>query len=374
MKKSMQITYLKGWFRKWIDAGVIDGVNDIAEIDFEAEVDDTLTYKENLEHLKELYNYAEEPNEEDYAIAGYEHHKEVERLSEENFKNSIKELKGGEHTKYFEGLRSKVEMVGGGYANSLIVEGTGGIGKTYEVLRTLGDMNADFVICSSYSTPLSFYHKLYENNGKVIVLDDFQGVLDSAVGLSILKACLWSTTSVRTVGYDSTSGHLEAPRKFNFTGRIIFCVNKLTDNADTQAFKTRALYYKLDFPLSVVKEIIMSIAKGGKDYGLMREERAEIAQYILDNSDEATRELNLRTLIKAYGAYKYAKTKGKDWKKEIIDLLDVDEDKKLIKDLMSKHSGIVKDVGKEFTEITGKSRATFFRIKKEMGLNRDYKV
>lgn len=367
MSKKQDIARLKKVFQRLIKENKAK-VKDIEEIDFSAYVDGSLTYDENKEALFKEFAIPE-VREEDYEDAQHEHIKAIENHYEEEFKKSVKELRGGEQEEFFRGLKDYVGMVGKGFANALIVEGKGGIGKTYEVLRTLSEKDVDYEYINSYSTPLEFYQLLYNHNGKVIILDDFEGVLSSNVGISILKSALWSATEKRIVSYFTSSDKLTVPSKFEFTGRVIFCLNSLTNNPEIRALKTRALYYNLNFSVKEIKKIIMAIAKSDDKRKLSQEERVEVADYIIENSTEATKELNLRTLIKAYGAFEYAKETGTDWKKLVGDLLETDEEKVLIREVLDKHSS-VKDAIKEFVEATGKSRATFFRLKKEMGLLR----
>lgn len=369
MSKKQQVANLKRRFARLIREKKVR-VNDIQEIDFEHEIDSKLTYNENLELLLKRYGYAKEKKEEDYEGALKQHLDESAKFAEKEFKESVKELKGGEQEYYFANLKQYVEMVAKGYAHSLLLEGSGGIGKTYEVLKTLAECNTDYEFINSYSTPLEFYQLLHEYNGKTIVLDDFEGVLDTRVGVSILKSALWSATDKRFISYYTTSEKLQVPKSFEFTGRIIFCMNSMQDNPELRALITRTLHYTLDFPIEDIKKIIMAIAKGDTcKTELTREERIKVANFILEHSDEATKELNLRTLIKAFWAYDYAIKEGADWQEIVAKMLEADEEKRLILELSKEHIR-VEDMGKEFTRKTGRSRRTFFRLRKEMRLTR----
>lgn len=371
MDKSRQVFYLRGLFAKWVEQDNVN-VSDIQQIDFDAEVDGKLDYSENKRAMMEKYHYCEEPREEEYAEAAKEQIREIENFEDAKFKESVKTLSGGSESKYFEILKNNVLKVAEGYANAYIVEGKGGLGKTYEVLRTLAEKEVDYTVFSSYSTPLSFYHLLYENNGKVLVLDDFEGILGNSVGVNILKSALWSATKVRQVSYHSTSDKLTIPSTFEFTGRVIFCVNKFGKTEELNALKSRALYDYLDFSIKDIKSIIKGIAKTGtNEYNLSKEECDMVGDYIIENSDEATGELNLRTLIKGYGCYAYAKVHNRDYKKELDSLLKPDEEKQLLKKLIGDYLK-VKEACKEWCELTGKSRATFYNLKKEMGMSRGW--
>jgi hypothetical protein len=342
---------------------------DLQEVDFEAYYDSALKYEENKRLWLERFTYKELEND---VEAEKEHIREIENHYEQEFKESVKRLKGGEQEQYFKGLSDYVGMVAKGFANSLIVEGVGGIGKTYEVLRSLSDLGVDYEYFNSYSTPLEFYQLLFEKNGKVIVLDDFEGILSSNVGISILKACMWSATDKRFVSYYTTSDKLTVPSKFEFSGQVIFCLNSLASNPEINALRTRALYYKLDFSVDDIKKIIVAIAKSKQENRLGTEDRVAVAEYIVENSDEATNDLNLRTLVKAYGAFEYAQGAGKDWKAIVNDLLVVDEEKSLLKHFLNQFAS-KKEARKAWCEETGRSPRTFQRVLKEMGLSRRYR-
>lgn len=369
MSKKQRINSLKKRFKKLIKEGKVS-VSDIQQIDFEADVDETLSYKENLGNLLGKYHYCKEL--ENDASAEKRHVEDIEEQFDKEFKESVKQLKGGEQEHYFATLKKYVEMVGKGYATSLLLEGRGGIGKTYEVLKTLGECDTDYVFINSYSTPLEFYQLLYENHDRVIVLDDFEGVLSSKVGTSILKSALWSATDKRIVSYYTTSEKCTVPHTFEFSGRIIFCLNSIEDNPELRALVSRTLYYKLDFPLEDIKRIIMAIANGDTTKTqLDRENRVKVAQFIIENSNEATKDLNLRTLIKAFWAYEYATKESTDWQDLVLKMLEADEEKALILEL-KQSCATIEDMAKEFTRRTGRSRRTFYRLKREMGLSRKY--
>jgi hypothetical protein len=372
MNKKTQIAALRKRCGKLLGEGKLK-VMDLQDIDFDAEVDSKLTYQENKAALEGRY-VVKDVKEEDYQEAEFEYVKEEEARCDEEFKKSVGRLKGGEQEEYFKELRDFVAMVAKGFSHSLIVEGRGGIGKTYEVLKRLNELGVDYEYISSYSTPLEFYQLLWEHNGKVIVLDDFEGVLENDVGISILKAALWNTTDKRFVSYYTTSNRLrkDVPRKFEFTGGIIFCLNTLMSNPEIASFKTRAFHYDLEFSVEDVQKIIMAIAKSVREEGMNVREREEVGQFVVDCSDSATEDLNIRTLKKAYAIYKYCRDEGLDWKQMAMRLVKPDDEKLLVKELTDKHMGDVAGAAKEFTEKTGKSRRTFFLLKKKMNLSRGW--
>jgi len=140
-------------------------------------------------------------------------------------------------------LNDLTNMVVSGVTPSLLVVGEGGLGKTHSVTKTIEQNELetmDYVFFKGYSTARGLYNTLYDNNGKLIVFDDCDSVLDDKVAVNILKSALDSYDK-RTISWMSKVGkNDEYPQHFDFTGRIIFISNKSKDKID-EAILTRSL-------------------------------------------------------------------------------------------------------------------------------------
>jgi hypothetical protein len=134
-------------------------------------------------------------------------------------------------------------MVVTGITPSLIVLGEGGLGKSYSVTQTIksNDLeDMDYVFFKGYSTARGLYNTLFDNNGKLIIFDDCDSVLDDKVAVNILKSALDSYEK-RTISWMSKlNKNDEYPQHFDFTGRIIFISNKAKEKID-EAILTRSL-------------------------------------------------------------------------------------------------------------------------------------
>jgi hypothetical protein len=134
-------------------------------------------------------------------------------------------------------------MVVNGVTPSLVVLGEGGLGKSYSVTQTIkaNDLeDMDYVFFKGYSTARGLYNTLFDNNGKLIIFDDCDSVLDDKVAVNILKSALDSYDK-RTISWMSKVGkNDEYPQHFDFTGRIIFISNKSKEKID-EAILTRSL-------------------------------------------------------------------------------------------------------------------------------------
>jgi hypothetical protein len=135
---------------------------------------------------------------------------------------------------------------------SLIVTGEGGIGKTYSITSTIGESfleNSQWVQFKGFSTARGLYNTLFDNNGKLIVFDDCDSVLEDKVAINILKSAL-DSYDTRTISWMSKMNKSdEYPNQFNFTGRIIFISNKSKESID-QAILSRSLTVDLSMTFS----------------------------------------------------------------------------------------------------------------------------
>jgi hypothetical protein len=263
--------------------------------------------------------------------------------------------------KHFGKMKELIRMVVRGYSNALILVSEGGLGKSYTVLQTLKEEglkeNEDFVYITTFSTPLELYNMLYANRDKIVILDDLEGILTERKSISILKSALWSANGRRYVSYYLKTNKLDAPKKFEFSGRVIFCINDIRNNKIIQSLISRCLFYKLEFSYSQKIEIMRAIAEKEKI-------PIEVIDFIEVISSPATQNLNFRTLRHVWDAYRYDLNNGKNgsWKEVAKSLLDADNNLALIYEL-SKSEKPVKEQVNEFINMTGRSRATYFRYK-----------
>jgi len=303
---------------------------------------------------------------------------EEAKRSKEEFEQSIKQIIQNNETNtngYFHTAIEYIKMVAKGYTNGLILKSSGGLGKTYITLTELEKVKEEnqeinIIYMNTYSTPLEFYQFLYKNNNKntIIILDDFEGILTNPIGVSILKSAMWSISDKRKLNYLTTSDKRTAPEEFNFDSRMIFLVNSLETNPELEAMITRCLYVELNFSYEQTVKIMYEIAK--QPYKeLSQEERIKIMDFIKERSNEAT-ELNFRTLIKAFDIFRYCKDNKQEWTELIKELLQEDDDLKLIMEIMNLEK---EDRNNKWIRETGKSIRTLQRKIREINKKRNDK-
>jgi len=146
--------------------------------------------------------------------------------------------------KRFDILQDLTTLVTRRIMPSLVVTGGPGNGKSHTIIKTIqenGLTESDhYVVFKGYSTARGLYNTLYDHNGKLIVFDDCDSVLEDKTSLNILKSALDSYEK-RTISWMAKLGKSdEYPNQFDFTGRIIFISNKDKSDMD-EAILSRSL-------------------------------------------------------------------------------------------------------------------------------------
>ena len=196
----------------------------------------------------------------------------------------------------FQFLNDLTTMVVNNATPSLIVTGEGGLGKTHSVTETIksNDLSDDeYIFFKGYSTARGLYNTLYDNNGKLIIFDDCDSVLDDKVALNILKSALDSYEK-RTISWMAKMNkNDEYPQQFEFTGRIIFISNK-SISAVNEAIRSRSLTVDLTMTPSDKIERMSAILEN-----ILPEYQLEFKKEALDFLSGVCNEVsvNMRMLI-----------------------------------------------------------------------------
>jgi hypothetical protein len=243
---------------------------------------------------------------------------------------------------------------------SFIWKGEPGIGKSHVTMQTLEELglrkNKDFAVLSGYATPLELYTFLYENRNKIVVLDDIPNIFENETSYHLLLSILWTVTYERMVYYLTSSNKLKVPGQFEFKGKVIFLTNRLPK--DSTSLLSRCLFYEMNLPYWQKLEIMEDIAKEGAI-------SEDVMMFIRSNTDETTKNFNLRTLVKINGLYLH---NNGDWKRLSLEQLEIDETLRLVKEICSTIEKTSEQF-RVFHERTGNSRATFFRMKDKLRNN-----
>jgi len=214
----------------------------------------------------------------------------------------------------FQFVGDMVKMLADGDQASVIVTGPGGLGKTYNVIKSLKDsgmkdislaeefeigtrinLKKSFRIIKGYSSPKGLYRLLYENKDGVLVMDDCDSVLKDAVSVSILKAALDSYDK-RIISWNADIRDEDLPRCFEFTGRVIF-ISNMPSIAMDQAIISRSMAVDLSMTAKQkVERMRYLIAQSDFMPDYTHVEKQDAIQF-LDEICEKAKELTLRSLI-----------------------------------------------------------------------------
>lgn len=275
-------------------------------------------------------------------------------------------------------MDSYIDMVALGVSYGCVIEGKGGLGKTYRTMTRLNRHNVDVAYLDSFSTPVALYGWMYKNkNSDVMVLDDLAGLTKDPRILAYLKGALWTVNDKRLVHNLSMKPPVDEygkpiPDWFEITARMIILTNKWdTKNPHVKAVNTRINYAVVEMSYDEIMKIIEQVMK--KPYGsLSIGERKEVFDYLKTHTSESTENLNIRTLIKMFQFKEFSnRIKEPDkWKQLSLKSLKKDDLLLLVEKLVKDNVNFPKDSDKEkeFIKLTGKSRASWFRLKKQLEL------
>lgn len=272
-------------------------------------------------------------------------------------------------------LAHHVRLVCRKLSHALFVFGAqGGLGKSKTILQTLDEEEIEPVIINSHITPLALYATLFRyRHEQVLFFDDVDSMYSSMAHLGLLRSALWGQPRIVTYG---TSCKLadDLPTSFETTARFIFAANVIPKKNDAfKAVLSRCDIFELSATNLEVIEMMRSIAAKGFRY-LSPEDCAEVIDYISENSDD--RQLSLRLLGPSLRKLLYAREENIQWKPLIKSQLqslgrkndatkrldNKTKDLQVIRSVLRQFPDSVKDQQQQFCRLTGKSRASFYRV------------
>jgi hypothetical protein len=214
----------------------------------------------------------------------------------------------------FEFIENYVSMVAEQIQPSVILTGSGGIGKTFTVNKSLKaegftDVSnlesfaegqalprKHYRVVKGYSSAKALYRLLFENKNSILVLDDCDSVFKDPDAANVLKSALDSSAE-RIVCWNAESrGDEDLPRSFRYTGGVIF-ISNLSKDKIPQALRTRAVCVDVSMKLEEKIERMKHIME---DSEFMPEADLSIkrtALKIIDQHKAQAREVSKRTLI-----------------------------------------------------------------------------
>lgn len=211
-----------------------------------------------------------------------------------------------------------VDMVITGESKSVIVSGSGGLGKTYTVMECLQAANltnvddfeenegaeeldiqqeilGDFVVIKGFSTPKALYRLLWTHKDRIIVFDDCDSIWRDDVSVSLLKCALDSYDTRRIHWHSEIRDDSDLPQSFEFCGKVIFVSNLSLTQLD-QAVLSRCLYVDVTMtPAEKIQRITTVLPNIRPD---MTDDMKTESLDLLREHQEIIGDLNIRTMLK----------------------------------------------------------------------------
>lgn len=271
----------------------------------------------------------------------------------------------------YEILEDYVNVITNTNQHCLIVKGSGGIGKTHTILKTLENKKLKngqhYIYMAGYITPLKFFSLLKTvntlENPKILFIDDIDSLLTNKINIFLLKSALWEVNGKRIVHYDSSK--LEETI-IDFKGKIILALNNIPNSTFNEALLDRTIFYKIrltreELTSHIENKVIPHLNINGINNSEKLTIWNQIKPYIrLDN-------FTVRTYLRAIDFYKSDKDK---WFPLFVASLNLSDKEQLVYDLNHKETQESIKVLK-FERTTGQSRRTYYNIKKRLNLTKD---
>ena len=208
-----------------------------------------------------------------------------------------------------------VSMVAKRQQQSVIITGSGGLGKTYTVLESLAKNNLTdvstvpsfeaeerfdsrniFRVISGYASPKGLYRTLYENRKGILVFDDCDSILENPVSISLLKGAL-DSYSRRIISWMADIKDDDLETSFEFEGSIAF-ISNIPSNLFDQALLSRSMVVDLTMTPDQKIERMRYLLSQTKFMPEFQADHKEDALALIDLLKDQIKDLSLRSLIK----------------------------------------------------------------------------
>jgi len=316
-QRDKELLRLRDWVKKILP-------EDYDKFDVKAEYDSAISYDENKSAMRDKLKLLikDVKSQAQQAVA------DQERLEQESIKEAEKEVEEynrnlvyddkKEIDQFYQPIINGINKLCQGYSNLLFIKGRGGIGKSYQIRKSLVQNKADFVEVAGEVTEAYLYRLIYENNGKIIWFKDVVKLLSGLGSINLLKSATETEDKKILTKNNYSKQQDDLPNTFVCKCKFIFDYNNIFGSQlkeDFEALATRGDYKEVPFCDEDVKQIMRLVAKDEKE--------KEITEFII-NQFEANNvvKLNLRTQWKAKRTKEYCESNNHDWKKVLSDELN----------------------------------------------------
>jgi hypothetical protein len=203
-------------------------------------------------------------------------------------------------------VRDRVAGVAMRYISGCIITGRGGTGKSWTATEELARLGVPFILHNTHLTPRALFDQLADNPSAVHLIEDAEEVTRSPVSLGVLRSATWGSCQAREGGVKRliTWRAHGTGREAVFDGGIVLISNRsLGDLPEMRALATRVPTLELKVTDDEIAALMRSVALKGYRSGdtvLGPEESLEVAEFVVRESAQLKRPLDMRLLINAF--------------------------------------------------------------------------
>jgi hypothetical protein len=207
-------------------------------------------------------------------------------------------------------VRDRTAGVVLGYYTGFILHGPGGVSKSYTVMQSLEEMQANYRLSNSRLTGRGLFDNLRTYPDSIHLIEDAEQMLSDRHSVGVLRAALWGLCPRGDQGMQERwvtwSAH-RANAEFPFTGGIILISNRpLLDQPELLALKTRVPCMHLQPSNNELRALMRQVALAGFRHdsrAMTVPECVEVCEFIITASLSLHRPLDMRLLINCFCDY-----------------------------------------------------------------------
>jgi hypothetical protein len=203
-------------------------------------------------------------------------------------------------------LRDRVTAVATGMQTGLYVYGAGGVGKSHTVLSHLDELGVTYKLFNSRMTAKGLYIALSRAPDAVHVLEDMERLTNDRDAQGVLRSALWAQPGRdRVITWTTGTGGEE---RFIFRGGVILIANRpLAALPELRAVATRIAVLRLELTDAEAVALMRHLAAGGYGIGeklaLEPAECLKVTEYLIRECRAAGCPLDLRLQANSYRDY-----------------------------------------------------------------------
>jgi hypothetical protein len=204
-------------------------------------------------------------------------------------------------------VRDFTTGVAKGYKTGLFLHGSGGVGKSFTVLRQLDFLNAPYQLYNSRMTAKGLFLALAHAPDVTFVLEDVERLTRDPDSQGVLRSALWAQSGHdRAVTWTTAT---EGRQRVVFRGGLILISNRpLADLPELRALATRIEVHRLDVTEAELTALMRHVASQGyREQDKMvvgPDECLQVTEHLLNECRAAGCPLDLRLQQKSFQTYR----------------------------------------------------------------------